>query len=325
MSQTLYLSRQGCHVSLDGEYIIVCYQKKLIQKIQLPLVDLILVFGYSQLTTQLIRACLQRGVTIAYLSKSGYCYGRLLPLQRPHPTFLSLQAQLSDTQKLFAAQQLIHAKLRNCRVILMRQQRRRSHPNIELSINCLDLLAQRSLKAETLQVLMGIEGSGARQYYSALSNCFDHPQLCFQGRSRRPPGNEINALLSFGYQVLWTHLLGIIENLGLDPYTGCLHQPHHNHAALVSDLLEPFRAPIIDSLVLQLVNRGIIRPKDDFRFAEGGCFLNEQGRQRFLKSFIQRMEPATQEEPFWQVLTQQVRAFRQWLHNPEHLWCYRIS
>jgi len=253
MSQTLYLSRQGCHVSLEAEYIIVRHQKNLIHQVQLPLIDLILIFGYSQLTTQLIRACLQRGVTIAYLSKSGYCYGRLLPLQRSYPTFISLQAQLSDAQKLFVAQQLIHAKLRNCRVILMRQQRRRFSPSLELSINCLDLLAERSLQADTLQVLMGIEGSGARHYYSALADCFQHPQLSFQGRSRRPPGNEINALLSFGYQVLWNHLLGMVENLGLDPYAGCLHQPHHNHAALVSDLLEPFRAPIIDSLVLQLV------------------------------------------------------------------------
>ncbi|WP_448526977.1 CRISPR-associated endonuclease Cas1 [Parathermosynechococcus lividus] len=325
MTQTLYLSRQGCQVSLDAEYITVFHQKKLIQQVQLPLIDLILIFGYSQLTTQLIRACLQRSITIAYLSKSGYCYGRLLPLQRSHPTFMRLQAQLSDAQKLFAAQQLIHAKLRNSRVILMRQQRRRPHPTLELSINCLDVLAKRSLESHTLQTLQGIEGSGARHYYDALAECFQHPQLSFQGRSRRPPGNEINALLSFGYQVLWNHLLGIVENLGLDPYAGCLHQHHHNHAALVSDLLEPFRAPIIDSLVLQLVNRRLIRPEDDFRFEAGGCFLNEHGRQRFLKHFIQRMEQQTQEEPFWHVLARQVRAFCQWLRCPDHLWCYRIN
>lgn len=325
MGTTLYLSRQGCTASLEGEKIIVRHGKALLHEAQLPHLDLILVFGSCQLTTQLIRACLQRGITIAYLSRSGYCYGRLLPIQRRRQTFVALQAQLSDSQKLYVAQQLIHAKLRNSRVILMRQYRRRSRPELELVINVLDILAKRSLHTTTLQELLGIEGSGAKYYFEGLSYCFQHPELIFQGRSRRPPGNEINALLSFGYQVLWSHLLGIIESLGLDPYYGCLHQSHHHHAALVSDLLEPFRAPIVDSLVLWLVNRGVIRPREDFAFEAGGCFLNETGRRRFLESWIRRMDQGQETEPFWRCLTQQVRSFCEWLRSPQHFCCYHIQ
>lgn len=108
---------------------------------------------------------------------------------------MALQAQLSDSQKLYIAQQLIHAKLRNSRVILMRHYRRRSLLELELRINILEILAKRSLHTTTLQELLGVEGSGAKYYFEGLSYCFQHPKLVFQGRSHRPLGNEINALL----------------------------------------------------------------------------------------------------------------------------------
>ena len=112
-----------------------------------------------------------------------------------------------------------------------------------------------------------------------------NPAFVFMARSRRPPGNPVNAMLSFGYQILWNHLLSLIELQGLDPYYACLHQGSERHAALASDLIEEFRSPIVDSLVLYLVNRGVMDIDRDFEHHEGGCYLNDLGRKKYLKAF----------------------------------------
>jgi CRISPR-associated protein Cas1 len=143
----------------------------------------------------------------------------------------------------------------------------------------------------------------------------------FTARSRRPPGNPVNAMLSFGYQLLWNHLLSLIELQGLDPYHACLHQGSERHAALASDLIEEFRAAIVDSLVLYLVNRRIVT-MEDFEYRDGGCFLNGSGRKKYLRSFLQRMEEPVQmgegEQPKWDVLMKQVKAFKRFVYDPSH-------
>jgi CRISPR-associated protein Cas1 len=127
-------------------------------------------------------------------------------------------------------------------------------------------------------------------------------------------------MLSFGYQVLWNHLLSLIELQGLDPYSACLHQGSERHAALASDLVEEFRAPIVDSLVLYLVNRGMVSAEADFEHREGGCYLSETGRKKYLQAFLQRMEEPVQTadgtQPRWDLLMQQVKAFKRFVYDP---------
>jgi CRISP-associated protein Cas1 len=127
--------------------------------------------------------------------------------------------------------------------------------------------------------------------------------------------------LSFGYELLWNHLLSLIELQGLDPYDGCLHQGSERHAALTSDLLEEFRAPMIDSLVLYGVNHRIMDVEEDFEpGTDGGCYLNESGRKKFLRSFLVRMEETLEGEdgirPRWDLLNQQVKAYKQFVYDP---------
>jgi CRISPR-associated protein Cas1 len=148
-----------------------------------------------------------------------------------------------------------------------------------------------------------------------------NPDFTFLGRSRRPPGNPVNGILSFGYQVLWNHLLALIELQGLDPYDACLHQSSERHAALASDLIEEFRAPIIDSLMLYLVNRSVISVLEDFDYRNGGCYLNSSGRKKMLRAFVQRMEEEVQsgeeeKQPRWDLLYQQVKRFKSFVYSP---------
>ena len=323
--RSLYVSQQGCYVTLQQETLIIKQGETIHGQVQLPLLEQILVFGKSQITTQVIRACLWRNIPIAYLSRMGYCYGRILPVEQGYRQLSRYQQQLTIVERLLIAQRIVQAKLKNSRVILQRQQRRQPSDVTAFAIQNLEYLVEEAAKADTVQQLMGFEGAGAAQYFSAFGECLSHSEFVFAGRSRRPPGNQVNAMLSFGYQVLWNHLLALIELQGLDPYFACLHQGTERHAALASDLVEEFRAPIVDSLVLWLINRRIIDAQKDFVYRDGGCYLNDCGRSKYLKSFLQRMEEeiqtdSGQKQPKWDLLTQQVKAYKQFVYDPKQLY-----
>lgn len=294
-------------------------------QVQLPLLEQILVFGKSQITTQVIRACLQRNIPIAYLPRMGYCYGRILPVERGYRQLSRNQQQLTVFERLSVARKIVQVKLKNSRVILQRQQRRQSSQVIAFTIQSLEYLVEKAAQADTIQQLMGFEGAGAAQYFSAFGECLSDSEFVFAGRSRRPPGNPVNAMLSFGYQVLWNHLLALIELQDLDPYYACLHQGTERHAVLASDLIEEFRASIVDSLVLWLVNRKIMDAEKDFVRRDGGCYLNDFGRSKYLKAFLQRMEEEIQtdpgeKQPKWDLLMQQVKAYKQFVYEPKQLY-----
>ncbi len=319
--RTLYLSQQGCYVSLCQETLLVKQGSRLLQEVQLPTLEQILVFGKSQLTTQVIRACLWRNIPIAYLSRMGYCYGRTIAIERGYRQLARYQQELSCLERLLMAQTLIKAKLLNSRVILQRQQRRQSNLHLNDTIEQIAYLANQVDHADNIDRLLGLEGAGANLYFAAFGNCLRHPDFTFTGRSRRPPGNPVNAMLSFGYQVLWNHLLTLVELQDLDPYQGCLHQGSYRHAALVSDLLEQFRAPIVDALVLQTINNGELDAQTDFEYRDGGCYLSETGRRKWLRAFVQRMETPIQTtdslpQPSWDILNQQVKAYKLFVYNP---------
>lgn len=328
--QTLYVSQQNCYVALQKESLIIKQGDVILGEVQLPLLEQILIFGQSQLTTQAIRACLWRDIPIAYLSRMGYCYGRILPIARGYRQLSRYQQQLSITEQLITARAIIQGKLKNSRTLLRRQRKRLESANLETVLQSLDYLASQASQADNRERLMGFEGAGAAQYFSAFGDCLTNSDFVFTARSRRPPGNPVNAMLSFGYQVLWNHLFALIEIQGLDPYYASLHQAHDGHAALASDLIEEFRAPIVDSLVLWLVNSRVVDARDDFDFRDGGCYLNDTGRKKYLQAFVQRMSEEIQDEngekqPRWDTLMQQVKAYKQFVYNPSHQYQpYRI-
>ncbi|MEG4320851.1 MULTISPECIES: CRISPR-associated endonuclease Cas1 [unclassified Microcoleus] len=323
--RTVYVSQPGCYVSLHREMLVIKKGEVILGEVQLPLLEQVLIFGQSQVTTQAIRTCLWRNIPIAYLSRMGYCYGRILPIERGYRQLSRYQQQLGFVERLQVAQRIVQAKLKNSRVILQRQQRRQASEVIAFAIQCLEHLIKKAGEAETIERLMGLEGAGAAQYFSAFEECLNHPDFVFVSRSRRPPGNPVNAMLSFGYQVLWNHLLSLIELQGLDPYSACLHQGTDRHAALASDLIEEFRAPIIDSLVLYLVNNGMMKADEDFVYCNSGCFLNNCGRHKFLTAFVRRMEEnftnnSGDSQPKWDLLNQQVKEFKHFAYNPIQLY-----
>ncbi|MDS3861712.1 CRISPR-associated endonuclease Cas1 [Thermosynechococcaceae cyanobacterium BACA0444] len=316
--KSLYVSQQGCYLSLSQEQVLIKKGQTTLNQAQLPLIEQILIFGKSQVTTQLIHTCLKKEIPILYLSRMGYCYGRVLPIQRGYRYLSRYQQVLTPLDRLLVAQAIVTAKLKNSRVFLMRHHRSHPSTNLEMAIQQLDYLITKVSCTESTEQLLGTEGAGAAIYFSAFGDCIQNPDFIFIARSRRPPGNPINAMLSFGYQVLWNHLLSLIELNELDPYQACLHQGHERHAALTSDLLEEFRAAIVDSLVIYMINRKMIDSDQDFEFIEGGCYLNEVGRRKYLQAFLIRMEEiiGVDKQPRWDSLMRQVKKFREFVYSP---------
>lgn len=319
--RSLYVSQQNCYVHLQQEALIVKQGETIYGEVQLPLLEQVLIFGKSQVSTQAIRACLWRDIPIAYLSRMGFCYGRILPIARGYRQLSRYQQLLSPVEKLISARAIVQAKLKNSRILLRRQRRRLESQVLDNVLQSLDYLANQAAEADCVERLMGFEGAGAAQYFAAFGECLTNSDFVFTARTRRPPGNPVNAMLSFGYQVLWNHLLALIELQGLDPYYACLHQGHDGHAALASDLIEEFRAPMVDSLVLWLVNSKVVNSQKDFDFRDGGCFLNDSGRRKYLQAFLQRMEEEIQtdsgeKQPKWDLLMRQVKAYKQFVYNP---------
>lgn len=319
--KTLYISQQGSYVSLKQEFLQVNLKNQLIAEVQLPLLEQVLIFGQAQITTQAIRACLWRNIPIVYLSRMGFCYGRTLSLERGYRHLFRYQQELNFNNRLWIARSIVQAKLKSSRVLLQRQNRRSSSPRLTKIIQSLDYLSDQAVQSTRIEQLMGYEGTGASLYFSVFDELLLNSGFVFVGRSRRPPGNPVNALLSFGYKLLWNHLLALIELQGLDPYQACLHQGSDRHAALASDLIEEFRAPIIDSLILYLINRSMIKMDTDFDYRNSGCFLNTSGRRKFLKAFIQRMEESflfnnEEPRPRWDTLLQQVKGYKAFVYLP---------
>jgi CRISPR-associated protein Cas1 len=319
--QTVYLSEQGCYVSLRSDTLQVKQGQTLLQTVPLPLIDQVLVFGKSQVTTQALRACLQRQIPVAYLSRMGYCYGRLMPVEKSFPRVVRFQYQMTEAQRLGVARTIVAAKLKNSRVLLQRQQRRQTTPDLERAIEQLARLVAQTATATAPEQLMGLEGAGAAAYFAALGQCLTNSAFGFTRRNRRPPLDPVNAILSFGYQIIWNHLLALIELQGMDPYCACLHEGSARHAALASDLIEEFRAPIVDSLMLYLVNHQIMDPTADFARVGEACYLNDTGRKKFLRAFVQRMEEPVQvgeqQQPRWDLLNRQVKQYMICVYAPE--------
>jgi CRISPR-associated protein Cas1 len=134
----------------------------------------------------------------------------------------------------------------------------------------------------------GYEGAGAAQYFAALGQLVD-PAFEFSHRTRQPPTDPVNSLLSLGYTLLFYNLYALIVARKLHPYVGHLHLLRDRHPALASDLIEEFRAPIVDSLVLYLVNSKIFTPADFSRLPDGPCLLKDAARKTFIRSFEQKM------------------------------------
>lgn len=300
--RTLYVQQQGSLLTKDGSRFVVTYRGEPLASIPVVKVAQIMVFGNAHLTTPVLKHCLLTGTPVTFLSRRGNYYGRL---DNPLLVSPSLQAAQFATyhderRRLALAKSLLRAKISNSRALLMRQRRikRLKQPLLSETIDALLDYHNRLQHAKDIAQALGFEGAAAKAYFRVMGEIIN-PAFTFTGRHKRPPTDPVNSLLSFGYSLLYYNMLALVHACGLHPYVGSLHAINDQHASLVSDMIEPFRAPIIDGLVFYLVNKRILKPKD-FYFpedAEGACLLTNSARKTFIQHFEARLARKTRHPP----------------------------
>ena len=289
---TMYVTEPGARIEKEYRRVLVTKHDEVLKVVPLDrLSEVVLVGRGVGATTPVLHALLGAGVGLTLISRTGKLLGRLVP---PTPKNIpARQAQYAAAQDpalcLRLAQAIVAGKLHNSRVMARRVARDRAGvddtPIAEIT-RCLKALPA----AADLDTVRGLEGQAARAYFAVWSQAFTG-ELGFERRSRRPPKNPINALLGLGYSLLTQNLMTACEIVGLDPYDGFFHADKYGRPALALDLVEEFRAVVVDSLVRTLVNKRMVE-EADFRPAgkkEGGIYLTRHGLRTFFTQYGRRL------------------------------------
>lgn len=288
---TLYVTDQGAYVKVQHKQFQVYHEDQL--KISVPVnrVTHIVLFGCSNLSHGAVSLCLQHKIPVLYLSSKGRYFGQLQTTGQAQVRYLILQVQRSFDPNFVQhqARAIVLAKLHNSRILLMRLNRRRKTEVATQAIADLSRLIEQAALAESVESLLGYEGQGASLYFPAYATLLKGA-FQFEKRTRRPPTDPVNSLLSLGYTLLSQNIHSMVEVAGLHTHFGNLHTPRENHPALVSDLIEEFRALVVDSLVAYLINSNIFKPEDFTPPDErGGVYLHPDALKKFLKHWEDRL------------------------------------
>jgi CRISP-associated protein Cas1 len=288
---TLYLVQQGMVLRKEhGRFVV----QERSQETEIPIreVERILVMGNVQISTQAISVCLEEQIPVVFLTQLGDYKGHLWSSE-----FCDLPVEAAQFGRrrdgefqIQMARQILRGKMLNSKLLLLRLNRKRKVAGLGAQLGRMDQQLAAMMMSEDLAQMRGYEGSMAKRYFAALGQMIVNPAFCLEGRSRRPPKDPVNSLLSFGYTLLFNNVMSLILAEGLNPYLGNLHRSERKEPHLAFDLMEEFRSPVVDSLVISLVNKQILKPTD-FKWANqsGGIYLEEAGRRVFLKYFEERI------------------------------------
>ena len=314
---TLYVTDQGAYLSVKNQQYQVFYQQVLKIKVPAVRVTNIVLFGCCNVSHGAVSLSLRRRIPIMYLSQKGRYFGRLQTEGNAKVEYLMRQVECSQNPDFTRkqAEAIVWAKLHNSRALLLKLNRRRPS---KLAISAIDLIADlmnNLPQADSMDALRGYEGKAATIYFQALGSLFVG-EFSFSKRTRRPPTDPINSMLSLGYTLLSQNVFSFVQSVGLHTHFGNLHVPRDNHPALVSDLMEEFRAQLVDSLTAYLVNSRIFDIEDFTNPDErGGVYFQTHALKKFLKHWEEKLQseithPNTEQKvPFRRVIELQVREY----------------
>ena len=284
---TLYITEQGAVISRTGERLVIRKGQTVLQELPAVQVDQIVILGNASLTAPTVPFLLDKGIDVAYLSSRGTYRGRLQPQWTKDATLREAQYRRARNERfcLDVARQIVTGKIRNMSAFCRRQRRFEAADRQRLT--SMENLVPRVAEATTREQIMGYEGTASAMYFG-LFRSFLQANLGFRRRQAHPPTDPINALLSLGYTLLYNHLYAAVNVVGLDPYQGFFHQLKRGHAALASDLVEEWRAIIVDSVVLTVINRREIQ-REDFQSTPQGLRLTKDALSRFVHRYDERV------------------------------------
>ena len=293
---TLYIQTQGTYLALDHETVRVVIED--VTRLRVPLIRLdgIVVFGQVNISPFLIHRCADDGRALVWLSNTGRFKARIEGHVRGNVLLRRAQHLcVSDAARcLDVAQTIVAGKLQNSRQRILRAARDVKKPEHRLALRAVAAqLAANLLRIKhtrTLDELRGVEGESGRGYFSVFNHMIS-PQasaFSFDGRSRRPPRDRINALISFLYGLVRGECAAALEGIGLDPQVGFLHVLRPGRPSLALDMMEELRPVVADQFALTLINRQQLRADHFDEQPSGAVLLNEEGRKLVLHQYQER-------------------------------------
>lgn len=293
---TLFVSTQGAYLHKEGESVLVKVEQETKLRVPLHNLDGIVCFGNVLMSPFLMGHCAECDVTVSFLTE----YGRFLArVQGPvSGNVLLRREQYRRAESLEHSAQLarsiVMGKIANCRTVLRRAMRDHAADDADIigAINRFDQYLNRLKQPQDLDVIRGIEGDAAHSYFSVFQKLItvNHDEFTFEKRTRRPPLDRVNAMLSFAYSILMHDVRSALEGVGLDSAVGYLHRDRPGRPGLALDLMEEFRPVLADRIVLSLINRRQVKA-DDFRQTETGAVLmDDAARKEFLVTWQKRKQ-----------------------------------
>ncbi len=309
---TLYISNPDYYLSLEGENVVVRLKENEIGRMPLHTLDGIVTMGFTGASPKLMGYCAEHNIAITFLSTSGRFLATVVGETKGNVLLRKEQYRVSDNEEmaLKIVRNMMIGKIFNSRWILERATR--DHP---LRLNVERLKAQsgylkRALNniqgADSIKQLRGIEGEGASIYFSVFDELIlqQKEHFHFDKRNRRPPMDNVNALLSFGYTLLAAMCKAGLEAVGLDPYVGFMHTDRPGRISLALDLMEELRAIMADRFVLTLINKKIINASGFHIKENGAVIMNDETRKTVITAWQSKkqeiiMHPYLNEKIEW--------------------------
>ncbi|MEX2140452.1 MAG: type I-MYXAN CRISPR-associated endonuclease Cas1 [Pirellulales bacterium] len=297
--QTLHVMSPKAHISRSGESLVVTAENEeretTTQRVPIEEIDSLVVHGFGQVTTQAIHLCASRGVAVQWMTMGGrFAAGTTASAGRVQQRIRQYSALVDDAVRLRLARQLVHAKVETQLRYLLRATRGDeaarvgSQPHIERIRESLRKVAT----AMSDESLLGLEGMAAKAYFAAMPALLS-PQVPSEmrpiGRSKHPPRDRFNALLSFGYAMVQTAVHRAAVAVGLEPALGFYHRPRTAASPLVLDVMELFRTTLWEMPLIGSVNRSQWDPDGDFAISPGQIWLSESGRKKAIGLFEERL------------------------------------
>ena len=293
---TLFVTSEDIYLSLDGENVVVNREKQVAARYRLHTLCNIVSFSYAGASPALMGACAERGIALAFCSPRGKFLARVSGQDQGNVLLRRTQYRVADDpgQSCRAARAMIFGKIHNARWSIERTRRdhgmRVDTEKLSEASGKMKGLLPSVMEETSLDSLRGLEGVGAAAYFGVLDEMIlnEKESFFFRGRSRRPPMDPFNGLLSFAYSLLAHDCAAALESVGLDPYVGFLHRDRPGRTSLALDLMEELRPCMADRFVLTLVNNRMVKPTDFIVQENGAVLMTDQGRRAFLQHWQEK-------------------------------------
>ena len=293
---TLFVTSEDAYLSLDGENVVVSRERQELARFPLHTLSGILAFTYAGASPALMGGCAKRGVSLAFCSPSGRFLARSVGEENGNVLLRRMQYRAADdpAQSCLIARNMIFGKLYNARWSIERSKRdhalRVDTVRLQASIDQIKALLPVVSEEISLDTLRGEEGVGAKAYFGVFDELIlqNKADFFFRERNRRPPLDNVNAMLSFAYALLGNDCAAALEAVGLDAYVGFLHRDRPGRTSLALDLMEELRPCFADRFVLSLINNRVLQASDFDRTDSGAVLLTDAARKKFLQAWQER-------------------------------------